>query len=84
MTVDELSSEHLGWEIKVKDSNPVIDHRTFVLIGLRKWSYQGETTVALVDASEARPGVIGAERHYAPETECQLLRQLRKPRRRRS
>ncbi|MFF4777606.1 hypothetical protein ACFY05_32585 [Microtetraspora fusca] len=82
-TVADLTPDHIGWLITVADPNPVIDHRTFKLVGLRSWTYDGQQIVALVDPTDKTPGTIGTERHYAPETACELIRQIKRTRVRR-
>jgi hypothetical protein len=83
MPVSALTEDHVGWEIRVADPDPVIKRRIFVLGGLRTWTYNEKTTVGLVDTTDAWGPIKGTERHYAPETPCELLRQIKKPRPRR-
>lgn len=86
MTVAELTEEHHGWLVKVYEGRPgLIFHRTFVLgkgfgCGVRQWEVDGVKFVGLVD-DQRSPGIVGTERHYLADTECELLRQVKKPRR---
>jgi hypothetical protein len=89
-TVADLAEAHHGWLIRVHEAiNPQIPCRTFVLgrgngSGVRRWTRpDGQDMVGLVDESDKRPGVVGTERTYQADTPCDLIRQVKKPRRKR-
>jgi len=77
MIVGELTEQHVGWQIKVgraRSDSEFCDSRTFTLKALRTWTYEGVTTVGLLDPTDARGNVRGTERHYDPATPCKLIR----------
>jgi hypothetical protein len=41
-----------------------------------------ETTIGLVDPTDASPGIAGTERHYHPDKPVTVLRQVKEPRKR--
>lgn len=86
-TVADLTSDHIGWEIRVGRERGASDFnmgRTFVLKKLRTWTYEGRTTVGLVDPTEAGGQWVGTEYHYDPDTSCMLLRPVTAPAKRRA
>lgn len=86
VTVDELTDDHIGWYIKVIDNELYVgSHRCFELAGIRKWTNDDGPQVGLIDKNngELHRAILGTERRYSPDTECELLRQVRKPRRQR-
>lgn len=85
MNVTELTGEHIGWLIKVTEPDPHPlgpPHRSFVLLKIRgPWTVNGVTRVGLL--APADPPWAGQEYIYPAETPCELVRQARKPRKRR-
>lgn len=88
MTVADLSVEHHGWLLKVADPDPVLRYRTFVLgkgfgCGVRRWTApDGAEMVGLTDDERDGP-FIGTERIYPASTPVELVRQIKRARRRR-
>jgi hypothetical protein len=89
-TVADLTDEHRGWLVKVdelpSDSLFPLRHRSFVLgkgfgSGVRRWEHEGVQMVGLTDDVRS-PGIVGTERAYPADTPCELVRQVKKPRRR--
>lgn len=86
-TVGNLTDEQRGWVIRVEEPAPLL-HRSFVLgkgfgSGVRRWTYEGVEMVGLTD-DERSPGIVGTERIYRADTPCELVRQIKKPRRKKS
>jgi hypothetical protein len=82
MNVAELTDEHVGWLIQVTEPDPHPlgpPHRSFVLLKIRK--AEGWNKVGLL--APADPPWAGQEFIYPAETPCEVLRQVRKPRKRR-
>lgn len=78
-TVADLTDDHIGWQIKVgraRGDSEFSRYRIFVLKKIRVWTYNGLTTVGLLDPSEARPGIIGDERHYDTTVACELIKPM--------
>jgi hypothetical protein len=82
-TVADLTDEHIGWEIRVSEPGQWIDRRYFLLGAIRRWEYEGEARIGLLDKDTASRPFIGTERVYAPDTACSLVRQIKKSRQRR-
>lgn len=76
LTADDLSEDHYGWYIKVADKDPVIHHRNYEIKSIRKWTYEGKTTVGIIarDAEGLWKG--GIEHDYAPDTAVELVRPI--------
>jgi hypothetical protein len=83
MTVGEITEEHYGWIVAVDDSRPYTRPREIDLLSHRSWTYQGKDKVGLVDASSATGRIRGTEYHYPANTPCHVVRQWRKPRKKR-
>ncbi|MEU4229436.1 hypothetical protein AB0F17_34510 [Nonomuraea sp. NPDC026600] len=81
-SVRELTDAHLGFEVRVADSDGVIGSRDVALIGVRSWTYEGTPMVALTDSNVGDRPFQGIERTYPASTPCTLLRRLTPPRRR--
>jgi hypothetical protein len=82
MNVAALTEEHIGWMIQVTEPGPLFCHRTFVLLKIRgPWTVDSVTRVGLL--APAGPPWAGQEYIYPAETPCEVLRQVRKPRKRR-
>lgn len=89
MNVAELTEEHIGWLIQVTEPPPESPsalpgppHRSFALLKIRgPWTVDGVTRVGLL--APADPPWAGQEYIYPAETPCEVLRQVRKPRKRR-
>lgn len=81
--VADLTDEHRGWLINVEEPYPV-RRRGFVLgkgfgSGVRRWKYEGVEMVGLTD-DQRSPGIVGTERIYRADTPCELVRQIKRPR----
>jgi hypothetical protein len=79
LTVSDLTDPHIGWLIKTgpaRGDSEYCRSRTFTLKGIRVWTYEGRTTVGLLDPSDARGNIIGDERHYDPSAPCELVRPI--------
>lgn len=76
LTAGELAEEHYGWYIQVADSDPVIRHRNYELIRIRKWTYKSKTTVGIVAKDPDDLWKSGIEYHYAPDTAVELIRPI--------
>lgn len=72
MRADDLTEDHFGWYIKVADKDPVLRWRHFTLIGIRKWTYEGKTTVGVI-ARDPDGIYKGIEYHYAPDVTVVLV-----------
>jgi hypothetical protein len=83
MTVADLTADHRGWMIRVEEPDPVFRHREFVLLSIRgPWTVDGVTRVGLL--APADPPWAGQEHIYPADTPCQVLRQVRRARKRRA
>jgi len=87
LTVADLTEEHIGWYMKI-DTPPVpgsllhITHKHIELGGIRRWEYQGLACTGLLDVSTKGPGIVGTERQFSASAKVELIRQIKKPRRR--
>lgn len=84
-TVADLTTEHIGWEVSVKDEDLIIGYRDLHLLKIRTWTPpDGITRVGLTDAYGASEIFIGTHYTYPADTPCKLLRLLPKRRARRT
>lgn len=84
-TVADLTTEHIGWEVSVKDEDLIIGYRSLHLLKVRTWTPpDGTARVGLTDAYGASDLFIGTHYTYTADTPCQLLRLLPKRRARRT
>lgn len=89
-TVADLTDEHIGWYMQIELTPIPGDlfqkfHRSIELGEVRRWEYRGEDRVGLLDVSSKRPGIAGTEYHdFKNDAKVILLRQVRKPRRKRN
>lgn len=84
-TVADLTDDHIGWMVKVAEPLP-LRHRTFTLgkgFGscVRRWTHEGVDYVGLTD-DDKRPGIVGTERTFIADTPCELVRLVKRPRKR--
>ncbi|MDN4645377.1 hypothetical protein [Arthrobacter sp. PsM3] len=89
LTVADLTEEHVGWymKINVKSETGAIFphfHKHIELGGIRRWEYEGTAYTGLLDVSTKAPGIIGTERQFDAAAEVQLVRHVRKPRKKRT
>lgn len=89
LTVADLTDEHYGWYMRIEvqpDPDAIFQrfHREIELGGIRRWNYMGEQKAGLLDVSTAAPDIAGTERQFRPDAKVELIRQLRKPRRKRA
>jgi hypothetical protein len=78
LPVGELSIEHHGWYIKL-DARPGDYHPQHVILGgLRRWTYEGQDRVGVLDTSTKATGVTGTEYHRNAGEMCTLERRVEK------
>ncbi|MEU4576160.1 hypothetical protein [Nonomuraea sp. NPDC023979] len=89
-TVGELTEQHLGWRVRVPDTNPTIARRYLDLIDVRHWEYKETAYSGLTSTEGQDRGWAGTEHTYPSSTPCELVQKVkvkplrRTPRRRKS
>lgn len=82
--VGDVTDEHRGWYLRVTDPSRPSGYDYFTLgkgfgSGVRAWTCEGVEMVGLTD-DQRSPGIVGTEHIYRADTPCELLRQVKSPR----
>lgn len=78
LPVRDLGIEHHGWYIKLDQRADDYHADHIILGGVRRWTYDGQDLVGLLDTSTQERGVLGTEYHRSAADMCTLERRVRK------
>lgn len=73
VTAAELGPEHHGWYIDIPDPTLVTGRRAVTVCGVRKWAYDGQLRVGILDRTDTGP-YYGVEHHVPGNAVCTVRR----------